>query len=212
MGVGKISPKKKDSLIMFNDPMIGFGAVASDGSALPPVAWGLLVPHTGAYSGGERARFIAEVSAVSRRLDINPNWLYFTMYRESSFLPYAKNPNSSASGLIQFMESTAKRLGTTTAAIRAMTPTEQLKYVELYYKPYRGKMKSFFDLYLATFYPAAIGKPLSYKLGPSPAVQSRIARVNSAYDLNKDKVITVGEIARLFDRYWRHGVVLTKGK
>lgn len=197
---------------MSDTRMFGFGAVASDGTALPAVDWSKLIPYSGAYSGGERERFIAESFAVSKRLNINPNWLFFTMYRESSFRPYVKNPNSTASGLIQFMESTAKRLGTTTAEIRKMTPTQQLKYVELYYKPYRGKMKNFLDLYLATFYPAAIGKPASYKLGASPAVQSRIARVNAAYDLNKDKVLTVGEIARLFDRYWKQGVVLTKGK
>lgn len=190
----------------------GFGAVASDGSPLPPVDWSKLVPTDGVYSGSIREQFISEVVAVSSRLAINPNWLFFTMYRESSFDPSAKNPGSSATGLIQFMDTTARNLGTTTAAIRGMSPIEQLKYVEQYYKPYKGKMKSFFDLYLATFYPAALGKSHSYKMGSNAAAQRRIALANKPYDLNKDKTITVGEIARLFDGYWKRGVTLTKNK
>lgn len=37
-----------------------------------------------------------------------------------------------------------------------MSSVEQLYYVEQYFLPYKGKLNSSKDLYLATFYPAAI--------------------------------------------------------
>lgn len=211
VGVDQSTHKKKGS-VMADMSRTGFGAIGSDGQPLPSVDWSKLVPTGGEYAGGMRAKFLAEVVAVSARLNINPNWLLFTMYRESSFRAGVKNPNSTAVGLIQFIESTAKSLGTTTAKLRQMTPLEQLKYVEAYYRPYKGRLNSFFDLYLATFYPAVLGKSDSTPLGGTATAQARIARVNKAYDTNKDGKLTVGELRKRFDSYWIKGVSLTKDK
>ncbi len=83
--------------------------------------------------------------------------------------PKIKNPHGSASGLIQFIEPTAKGLGTSTAELRNMSGLKQLDYVEQYFKnvirevsPISGKLNGFSDLYRAIFWPAAIGKGPEY--------------------------------------------------
>jgi hypothetical protein len=70
-----------------------------------------------------------------------------------------------ATGLIQFMPRTAKGLKTTTQALYKMSNVDQLDYVYKYFLPAKGKLKSFEDLYLYTFYPLAIGKGDSYIIG-----------------------------------------------
>lgn len=54
---------------------------------------------------------------------------------ESGWNPAARNPTpgSTATGLIQFIESTARGLGTSTAALARMSTAEQLPYVERYF-------------------------------------------------------------------------------
>jgi hypothetical protein len=47
-----------------------------------------------------------------------------------TFSPSIKNKASGATGLIQFMRSTAKGSGTTTAALAEMTAVDQLDFVE----------------------------------------------------------------------------------
>jgi tape measure domain-containing protein len=82
--------------------------------------------------------FMEKLIAGSRARGMNPDHLLNVMAVETSgtFSPSIKNPNSSASGLIQFMDSTAKQLGTTTAAIRAMSATQQLDLVFKYFDQY----------------------------------------------------------------------------
>lgn len=74
-----------------------------------------------------------------------------------------------ATGLIQFLKSTAIGLGTSTDALRKMTFKQQLAYVDKYLytnlkkhlKP-DGKVPDNFtqgDLFMTIFYPVAIGKP-----------------------------------------------------
>jgi len=57
---------------------------------------------------------------------------------ESGFDPAARNNASGATGLIQFMEPTANKLGTTTKALAEMSTVKQLNYVYFHYKPYAG--------------------------------------------------------------------------
>lgn len=61
-----------------------------------------------------------------------------------------------------------------------MSATQQLEYVEKYYTPFRGKLNSPADLYLATFYPYAIGKSPDFVVGSQvgPAQALEIARQN----------------------------------
>jgi hypothetical protein len=111
-----------------------------------------------------------------------------------SFRPDIRNAaGSGATGLIQFMPTTAKGLGTTTAALAAMTAVKQLDYVETYFWPYRGRLKTLSDVYMAILWPKGIGKPENYVLWDmaSPITY----RQNAGLDANKDSGITKAEAA-----------------
>lgn len=139
-----------------------------------------------------------KVRDVASALGINPNWLMLIMNFESAgtFSPSVVNTTGGATGLIQFMPATAKDLGTTTSELARMTFSEQMDWVLKYYRRTGviSRVKSATDLYLATFFPAAVGKPRNYVLETSRLPASLIAKQNPAFDLNKDGKITVGEI------------------
>lgn len=111
-----------------------------------------------------RKNFVDNVRMYSNAnyLNIDPNWLMLVMNSESGLNPTAENPKSGAVGLIQFMPSTAKQLGYTTGSIKLMSATTQLYLVYKYFAPYKNQLKSFNDLYRATFFPLSLGKPGSF--------------------------------------------------
>lgn len=126
------------------------------------------------------------------RLGIDPDWLAAVMSFESGFSPSIKNAaGSGATGLIQFMPSTAAGLGTTTDSLSRMTFQQQLPYVERYFAPYVGKMQSLEDTYLAVFYPAFIGKADDSILGYSG---SAIYDQNSGFDKTGKGYVTKSDI------------------
>lgn len=158
----------------------------------------------------ENTKFLSGVSGVSERLDIDPNDLLMAISFETvgTFNPAIKNPNGSATGLIQFLESTAKGLGTSTAELSQMTATEQLKYVEQYLQPYAGKMKNLGDIYMAIHWPAGIGKDSSYVMYEKG---SKAYDGNINLDSNKDGTITRGEaLARVISHNKGGGYVSPK--
>lgn len=121
-------------------------------------------------SQSARDSFLDKVNIISEDLEINPDWLMLVMYKESGFSPSIVNASAGATGLIQFMPSTATSLGTTTASLKAMSGLQQLDYVKKYYAQIlkwfpKTSYNSFYDLYLATFYPAAVGQSDSFVLG-----------------------------------------------
>lgn len=150
-----------------------------------------------------KTAFIAKVKLISSQLGINPDWLMVVMYAEARMNPAAYNPNGGASGLIQFMPSTAKWLGTTTSEIRKMSNLEQLDWVYKYFKGLgaTGKMKSVYDLYLVTFFPIALGKADNWILQSSDLSAHTVAVNNKIIDINKDLKITVGEFKQYVNAY-----------
>ena len=132
--------------------------------------------------------FIAEVKAIAGRLKFNPNVLMATMWKESRINHRAVNRNGGATGLIQFMPSTAIGLGTTTAKLRAMSNVQQLRYVEKYFKPYTGRLNSYFDLYLVVFFPVALSKPDNWQFHTSDLSAEEIGRANEG--INGGRPIT----------------------
>lgn len=95
------------------------------------------------------------LNEIAVRLGVAYEDLFNLINFESGFNPQAKNPNSSARGLIQFIDSTAKQLGFNDSldlVTKYPTITDQLPIVERYlqqFKPFDGKQ----SLYLAVFYP-----------------------------------------------------------
>jgi len=144
--------------------------------------------------------FLDALNGTAKRVGINPADLLSVMHFESGINPRAVNKYSGASGLIQFMPTTAKGLGTSVEAIRKMDAIEQMPLVEKYLWPYRGKMKNLADVYLAVFFPAAIGKPNSYVLKTSKLSAGLIAKQNPVFDTNKDGTITKGEILAIVNK------------
>jgi len=77
-----------------------------------------------------------------------------------------------------------------------MSEIDQLDYVYRYYLPYKSKIKSYVDLYLATLFPVSIGKNSNYVLQTKEISAYRIASANPIFDLNNDDKITVGEVEK----------------
>jgi soluble lytic murein transglycosylase-like protein len=151
----------------------------------PPLAWGAKVAP----------EFRDKTRAISGRLECDPSDLMTCMAWESgrSFSASKKNmAGSGATGLIQFMPATAQSLGTTTAALAAMTALQQLDWVEKYFQPYKGKLHNLADLYMAILWPAGVGKPLEYVLWDQDS-RPTTYRQNAGLDANKDEVITKAE-------------------
>ena len=92
---------------------------------------------------------------ISERLGINHDDLISLIQFESGFDPMIKNPYSSARGLIQFTDSTARNLGFENSyhlVTSHPTVESQLQIVEEYlsrFYPFRDKQ----DLYMSVFYP-----------------------------------------------------------
>ena len=140
------------------------------------------------YVQDNRKEFTDKVEDICCELQIRPNWLMFVMWFESKLNHKAVNPISGATGLIQFMPSTARSLGTTTDVLKRMSNVQQLDYVLAYLRPYKGRMKRWIDVYLAVFYPKAMGNP-NFVI-----TSDIVAKQNKIFDINKDKNITVKEI------------------
>jgi transglycosylase-like protein with SLT domain len=165
-----------------------FRFLGGSGSAAPisgkQIAWGAKVSTA----------FKAKVIQISGNILVDPDFLMAAMAFESgqTFSPSVKNAQSGATGLIQFMPSTATTLGTSTAALAGMTAVDQLNYVEKYFNPYKGKLNTIEDVYMAILWPNAIGKPNSFLLFSSP---STAYNQNSGLDANHDGKVTKEEAA-----------------
>ena len=117
------------------------------------------------------------------------------MNSESGLNSKAVNPHGGATGLIQFMPKTAEGLGTSTAALKAMTPLEQLDYVEKFLV--QNKKSAGFsssarlsggDLYALVFLP---GRAKRDVLTTS---NEKYYTWNKGLDANKDGQITKTEL------------------
>ena len=138
--------------------------------------------------------FKNKVIKICENLKIEPDFLMSCMAFETgeTFSASIKNPVASATGLIQFLETTAVSLGTTTSKLANMSEVEQLEYVEKYFTPYAGKIETIEDIYMAIIYPKAIGKSNDYILFTSGS-SSYLA--NKGLDKNMDGNITKEEAA-----------------
>jgi hypothetical protein len=151
------------------------------------------------------AAFKRKVIEISAELGIDPNSLMAAMAFESArtFRADIQNPLSGAVGLIQFMPSTAKGLGTSTAALNKMTPVAQLDFVRQYFLPNKGRLKDLNDVYMAILWPRAIGRPASYILF---AQGSKQYQQNKGLDVNSDGVVTKVEAASRVQQHLLEGM------
>jgi hypothetical protein len=112
-----------------------------------------------------------------------------------TFSPKIRNmAGSGAVGLIQFMPTTAAALGTTTADLAAMTAEDQLTWVHRYFLPYKHKIKTLDDTYMAILWPKAVGEPDDFVLFDIISKPTTY-RQNASLDFDKDGKITKREAA-----------------
>lgn len=144
--------------------------------------------------------FLCKLIGMSVRNGWDPNGIALVISEESLFNPAAKNPHSSASGLIQFIDSTAASLGTTTAQLRAMSAEEQLPFVERFFQTsLNGKIPEHIEDYFLSVLgrPDLIGKPDDT---PVFTRGSGGYAGNSQIDVGGEGVITVGDTRAYMQR------------
>lgn len=143
--------------------------------------------------------FEQKVREVAAKLYIPAEWLMSVMHSESRFdASVANHKGSGATGLIQFMPSTAKDFNTTVEKLRNMNHVEQLDYVYAYLDAKRqqyGDYQSLTELYLAILYPAALADKEDYCFSLY-SKGSTAYKQNVGLDINKDGNVTVLDIDR----------------
>ena len=136
--------------------------------------------------------FMLRLGRICARIGIPDCRMLLAVFEfESGSNPQCVN-GIGATGLIQFMPATARSLGTTTADLLQMSGLEQLEYVEKYLMPFRGKLHTLSDLYMAVLWPAAVGKPEDYVLWIKGEPAYRV----NPMDWNADGSITKAEASR----------------
>ncbi len=139
-----------------------------------------------------KSAFLTKVEKVAFYLGVKPHELMFLMWFETARTLNHRIQNSiGATGLIQFMPATARFLGTTTEALKAMSNVEQMDYVQKHLGIFKGRYKDWVDLYCGIFWPAAVGKPDSYRI-----TSDIVAKQNPLFDINKDTDIEKSEIRK----------------
>ena len=156
------------------------------------------------FSNKVSKEFSDKVISESKKLPIEPSWIMLVMQLESGLNPQAVNPISNATGLIQFIPSTAVELGTTVGQLLNMSGVEQLDYVFKYLKNVQqrqGRYSTYFDVYLSIFYPYSISQDDDYVMGSERglAYAQTVARQNPTFDVSKDGTITKGEFRKWFE-------------
>lgn len=174
---------------------------------IKPVYPDLILHDIAEKKVGNIGEFETKVREIGNRLKVSPNWLMAVMHFESKFRVKALNgKGSGATGLIQFMPSTAKKLGTTTGKLAKMTETEQLEYVYKYLnnqKEQYGELRTCVDVYLSVFYPEAITANKNGQLGYVIfSLPQKGYYQNTVLDFNRDGKITIWDIRKIFrDKY-----------
>lgn len=163
------------------------------------ICWGSKVSKT----------FKARVLWIEQKLGLNADYLMACMAFETGLTFSASVRNaagSSGTGLIQFMEFTASKLGTTTKALAKMSAEDQLNYVYKYFRQFGTDLSrwSLEDVYMAILYPKAIGQPLSWKF---PWAQTSLSyKQNRGLDKNKDGMVTKAEASAGVQKMLKEGM------
>ncbi len=144
--------------------------------------------------------FRSALAEMALSLGLDPSYIAAVMKIETggTFSPSIQNPFTKATGLIQFMPSTARAMGTSVEELARMSAVRQLDYVKDFFRPYVSRIRPNVpgDYYLAVFYPAYIGRDPStviFSAGSTGYTQ------NAGLDRNGDGVITVGDVTGTVD-------------
>jgi hypothetical protein len=142
--------------------------------------------------------FLARVDALASKLGSNRLDLLACMHFETggTMSPSIQNKLSRATGLIQFIPSVARELGTTVEDLAKMTRVQQMEYVDRYMtrylkNVYKVTTPTLEDMYMTILWPRAVGKPNSYVLFSRGSVEY----AQNPLDLDRDGNVTKAEAA-----------------
>ena len=150
-----------------------------------------------------RTAFGQKVESIAAHLGIHPDWLMQVMWAESKLKPAAANRQGKdrhlvAAGLLQFTTGSGiVRAGKVPSIghILTMPALAQLDLVKWYFTPFRNKMRSYYDVYAVTFFPAMIGKPDDWVMQTKSLSAATVAKQNPAISKGKAR-ITVADFKR----------------
>ncbi|UMO77857.1 tape measure protein [Acinetobacter phage Cato] len=172
---------------------------------LANAASNLINPSTSPATGNAQASYrskaftpekAASIARVAKNIGVNPNDLAAVISFETggTFSPSKRNPNSSATGLIQFMAGSGgtkgKYYGMTRDQFGSLSFDEQIKYVEKYFMDRSSRFRAGNEAKNTTgdVYGAVTG--YGYKKG------SREYELNKVWDSNKNGIIEKGEMVQ----------------
>lgn len=124
-------------------------------------------------------------------LQVPPAELAAAVSIESGFNTRARNPDTGATGLIQWTPATAAGLGTTTDEIADLSAVEQAALIVATLQRLTGRMVRSGDVYVAIVQPAHLDKPDSFVWARKG--ESRYDR-NAGLDVDHDDALTVGDL------------------
>lgn len=93
-----------------------------------------------------------------RKIEMANNLMVIMYYETAKTFSPSKQNSRGFTGLIQFGPDAASDVGTTTDKLKNMKAVDQLDYVKAYFEqpPFKGKINSLLDIYLAVNYPTMI--------------------------------------------------------
>lgn len=148
--------------------------------------------------GKTTPEFRSKLRDVGESLAVAPTDLAAIISFESGFNPKARNGKSNATGLIQWLNSTALGLyGFGVERIATMSAVEQLDLVERYFAGIRGKGTDLHGLYMLVWNGSPA--PMDKVLGVADAAghSGAVYRQNKALDRNNDGKITAEEASSI---------------
>jgi predicted nucleic acid-binding Zn-ribbon protein len=150
---------------------------------------------------GLDTKFFQKVTAIAKDLKCDPNALLSVMNSESGLNSSAVNKNGGATGLIQFMPSTAKAYGTTTQQLAKMSAYDQLDYVAKFLISTKKTAKmgdstlSAADLYSLIFLPGRANRDVLTSSG------EKYYSANAGLDMDGDGKITKSDLEKRMKKF-----------
>ncbi len=140
---------------------------------------------------------------IADKLGLDPSMLAAVMMFETAGTMRADIQNSiQATGLIQFVPTTARLYGTTVDELKKLTPEEQLDWVERHFSKQAKRIKSLEDHYLAVILPAYVGASPTAVLGAKGSSETvgnltkgAIYAANSGFDRSGKGYFTAADVA-----------------
>jgi hypothetical protein len=143
------------------------------------------------------------VLELAARLGLSVDHVCALIAHESGWRANAENPQTKATGLIQFMPKTARGIGTSVTALKAMTALEQLDWVEKFFARSFAKQRaageaiSPRDVAMAGLGSSFIGLPDDHVA----YVRGQLGyNLNATLDRNQNGELTLGEVRDDIDR------------